>query len=93
MNLISYEKNMQLTVYFAGANLGFMIENVIRVKLVEMAKRKEKTLFAVSRETGISYNTLFNIKKGDVKSISFDVLEKLCESLDCTPNDLLAIEK
>lgn len=70
-----------------------MIENVIKVKLTEMVERRGKSLFAVAKETGISYNTLFNIKKGEVKSISFDVLEKLCENLGCTPNDLLAIEK
>lgn len=70
-----------------------MMSDVIKVKLVELAKKKEKSLFAVSRETGISYNTLFNIKKGEIKSISFDVLEKLCDCLQCTPNDLLAIEK
>ena len=70
-----------------------MIADVIKVKLVERAKSRGKTLFAVARETKISYNTLFNIKKGDVKSISFDVLEKLCDNLECTPNDLLVIEK
>lgn len=70
-----------------------MISDVIKVKLVDVAKEKGKTIFAISRETGISYNTLFNIKKGQVRSISFDVLEKLCDCLECTPNDLLAIEK
>lgn len=70
-----------------------MIENVIKVKLTEMVEKRGKSLFAVAKETGISYNTLFNIKKGEVKSISFDVLEKLCDNLGCTPNDLLAIEK
>lgn len=70
-----------------------MIANVITVKLEKMVKAKGKSLYAVAKETGISYNTLFNIKKGEVTSISFDVLEKLCDNLKCTPNDLLAIEK
>lgn len=66
---------------------------MIKVKLELMAKRRGKTLYAVAKETGISYNTLFNIKKGEVSSISFDVLEKLCKNLECTPNDLLSVEK
>lgn len=38
--------------------------------------------------TGINRKTLYNIYKGNIKSISFDVLDKLCYALDCTPNDL-----
>jgi DNA-binding Xre family transcriptional regulator len=51
------------------------------------------SLSPIAKETGISYNTLFNIKKGEVTSISFDALEKLSKKLECTPNDLLAIKR
>ncbi|MBX7173904.1 MAG: helix-turn-helix transcriptional regulator [Pyrinomonadaceae bacterium] len=54
---------------------------------------KDKSLLALSEETGISYNTLHRIKKNTVQGITYDVLEKICLNLDCTPNDLLVIEK
>ncbi len=70
-----------------------MISDVIKVKLEEVLKDRNKSLYALAKETGIAYNALANIKKGTVRSISFDVLEKLCVNLKCTPNDLLAVEE
>ena len=70
-----------------------MISNVIRIKLDDLLKAKGKSLYAVAKETGIAYNALSKIKKGTVRSISFDVMEKLCLSLGCKPNDLFEVEK
>ncbi|MBA3693134.1 MAG: helix-turn-helix domain-containing protein [Acidobacteria bacterium] len=42
---------------------------------------------------GITYPTLHKITNGKVEAISFKVLEKLCDNLKCTPNNLLNIEK
>jgi putative transcriptional regulator len=69
-----------------------MISNVIRIKLDELLEARGKSLYAVAKETGVAYNALSKIKKNDVRSISFDVMEKLCISLDCKPNDLFEIE-
>jgi len=70
-----------------------MISSVVKVKLKELLKDRNKSLYAVAKETGISYNTLHKINKNDVQSMSFDVLEKICLNLDCTPNDLLEFGK
>jgi putative transcriptional regulator len=69
-----------------------MFNNVIEVKLEELLTARNKSLNALHNETGISYNTLINIKKRRVKSMTFDVLEKICKTLDCKPNDLLVIK-
>ncbi len=69
-----------------------MISNVIKVKLKELLKDRKKSLYAVAKETGVSYNTLHKINKSDVQSISFSVLEKICRNLDCKPNDLLELQ-
>ncbi len=70
-----------------------MISTVVKVKLKELLKDRNKSLYAVAKETGISYNTLHKINKNDVQSMSFDVLEKICLNLNCTPNDLLEFGK
>ena len=70
-----------------------MIPGVIKLQLNELLKDREKSLYALAKETEISYNALWKISNGKVKGITFDVLEKICENLNCTPNDLLAIEK
>jgi putative transcriptional regulator len=66
---------------------------VIKIKLKDLLKERGKTLYSIAKETGISYNTLHKIGKNDVQSMSFDVLEKICKSLNCKPNDLLEIEE
>lgn len=70
-----------------------MFKNVIKVKLDELLKTRNKSLNALHLETKISYNTLINIKKNRVKSMSFDVLEKICENLESHTGELLTIEK
>lgn len=70
-----------------------MISNVVKIKLDEILKDKKKSLYKVQQETGVAYSTLWKLKEGKVESITFDVLEKVCTNLECTPNDLLAIEK
>jgi len=69
-----------------------MISNVIKTGLKELLKQKDKTLSALAEETGVSYNTLHRIKQNKVSSITFDVIEKICNNLGCTPNDLIKIE-
>jgi putative transcriptional regulator len=65
---------------------------VIKVKLKELLKEKDKSLLSLAKETGISYNTLHKIKKNDVQSMSFDVLEKICKNLNCSASDLLEVD-
>jgi len=69
-----------------------MISRVIKVKLKQLLKDKDKSLLALSNETGISYNTLHRIKENTAQGITYEVLEKICINLDCTPNDLLEIQ-
>jgi putative transcriptional regulator len=70
-----------------------MLSNVIKVQLKELLKARNKSLYALAKETGITYQQLHKINKSEVSAMSFDILEKLCENLNCTPNDLLAIKK
>jgi putative transcriptional regulator len=70
-----------------------MLSSVIKVKLDELLKSRNKSLYRLQKETDISYNALLKIRHSEVASMSFEVLEKLCTALECTPNDLLAIEK
>ncbi|EOQ22606.1 helix-turn-helix domain-containing protein [Bacillus cereus] len=47
----------------------------------------------VSENTGISRTTLTNLYYQRAKGIQFDTLFKICDFLECTPNDLLLIKK
>ena len=55
---------------------------------VQMAKRKMK-LTELSHLVGISVQNLSVLKTGKARAIRFSTLEKLCQTLGCTPGDLV----
>jgi putative transcriptional regulator len=67
--------------------------DVIKIRLDELLKREKKTLYRVAKDTGMAYTSLHAIKKGTVTDINLSTLKKLCESLNCTPNDLVGFSK
>jgi putative transcriptional regulator len=76
---------------------------LIRFKLAEMLEKRDKTMYQLSKESGIRPNTIsqwYNNdelrhqldEKGnskDVKAISVDVLDKICKAIDCSIEDLI----
>lgn len=72
-----------------------MVENpskMIVLKVDDVLKKKGHSTYRAHIETGIRNNTLAELRKGNVKSIKLDVLEKLCETYAVTPGDLLKLE-
>ncbi len=75
-----------------------MMFDVIKVTLEKaLAKKKiggkKISMYRLAKDTGVAYSTLWKLKTGRVNSIDFDVLAKICDYLECKPNDLLVIEK
>ncbi|MDO5664473.1 MAG: helix-turn-helix domain-containing protein [Bacteroidia bacterium] len=58
---------------------------------VEMARNKI-SLNELSDRINITPSNLSNLKNGKVKSIRFNLLEKLCRELKCLPGDILKLE-
>ncbi len=59
--------------------------------LWETMKNKNITTYALIQEHQIQSKTIYNLKRN--KNISTATLERLCDILECTPNDILAFEK
>lgn len=57
--------------------------------LWETMKQKEITQYKLL-QSGIDNKTLDSLKKN--KNITLLTLEKLCEILDCTPNDIVVFD-
>lgn len=64
----------------------------IEVNISKLLKEKKHTFYWLSKETGISHTTLWRLKKGKALGINFGTLEKLCETLECQPGDILTIK-
>ena len=70
-----------------------MKRRMIVCKLKSLLEKKGKTLYWLSKETGVAYNSLKNIRDNKTQAISWVVLEAICEALDCEPGDVLIRNK
>jgi len=57
------------------------------------AKHDKISQSELSRQTGITQKQLSALETGKTKGITFETLAKLCLFFDCTPNELLQLEK
>jgi putative transcriptional regulator len=63
---------------------------MIEIRVDHLLKTRGRTFYWLAKETGISHTTLWRLKKGKALGINFDTLEKMCQTLQCQPGDLLS---
>jgi putative transcriptional regulator len=64
----------------------------IKVQINELLVKHRRTFYWLSKQTGISYTTLWRLKKGNSLGINFATLEKICQALECQPGDILKLD-
>jgi putative transcriptional regulator len=67
-----------------------MFRSMIKLQLETLLKEREKTLYWLASPEGadVEYATLWRLKEGRSKGISFELMDKLCSALECSPGDL-----
>ena len=55
----------------------------MKVILKETLKNKGVSQYQLAKNTGIASSTINKICNGKTKSIDFDILQKICETLHC----------
>ena len=65
----------------------------IKVNLDLLLVQRRMKLTELAEKVGITLANLSILKTGKAKAIRFSTLVALCEALDCTPGDLLELEK
>ena len=70
-----------------------MMEPQIVVRLDVMLALRKRRAKDVAEEVGMTEANLSKFRSGKVRGVRFDTLVKLCVALDCTPGDLLEIQK
>lgn len=66
---------------------------MVKINLEKYLDEHERSLRWVATKTGIAVSTLQNIKQGKTQSISFEVLEKLCDLFKVDVADMIEIIK
>ncbi len=64
---------------------------MIRIRINDLLKARERSFYWLAKETGISHTTLWRLKKGKAQGITFDTLEKISQTLKCQPGDVLKL--
>lgn len=62
---------------------------MFKLEVEKLLKEKGKTKYWLWKQTGLTYTNFDNLIKNRTISIRYENLEKLCNALDCTPNDLI----
>lgn len=62
---------------------------MIRFRLNELLEERGQTVYWLWKKTGIRYATIWQMGKGEVARLNLDVLDRVCEALECQPGDLL----
>ncbi len=65
----------------------------INIKIDELLESKQKTRYWLAKEIGMTHQNLTKLANNQTESIKFSYLEKICDVLECTPSDVLFIEK
>ena len=64
---------------------------MIRVQIDQLLKEQKRSFYWLAKETGVSHTTLWRLKKDKAQGITFNTLEKICQTLKCQPGDVLRL--
>lgn len=69
------------------------MESQLKVNLDLLLVQRKMSLTELSEKVGITIANLSKLKTGKAKAIRFSTLLAICDVLDCTPGELIEIEK
>lgn len=74
-----------MIIYIAGGK-------TMRINIDEILKQRNQSRYWLAKETGITYPNITNLCNGKTSSIKFEMIDKICRVLQCTPNDIFITE-
>jgi len=66
---------------------------MILVEIDQLLKERKRSFYWLAKETGVSHTTLWRLKKDKAQGITFNTLERICETLKCQPGDVLKVRQ
>jgi putative transcriptional regulator len=63
---------------------------MIEIRVDHILESRGRSFYWLAKQTGISHTTLWRLKKGKALGINFETLEKICQTLECQPRDVLS---
>ena len=66
---------------------------MVRLRLQEILLDQNQTMSWLTKETRLSYQTIFALTKNQTKRVAFETLDVLCRALNCEPGHLFVREE
>ena len=66
---------------------------MIKIDIENLIKKNNKTKYWLCKNMNITSHNLNKIINGETSSISFKYIEDFCKYLNCTPNELIILDK
>lgn len=64
----------------------------MHIKLKEILEKKEKSIYWLAKQCGVTYKTMFLLVNNKTNGIKFFIIERICDALNITPNDIFDLE-
>jgi putative transcriptional regulator len=64
----------------------------MKITIDDVLEKRGRSRYWLAGEIDMRYHNLVKICNGKTHSISFDVLERICRALHCTPNDIIKFD-
>ena len=61
---------------------------MLRLNVLPLLRAQGNTKYWLYKQLGMSYQNFNRMVNNQTKSIRYEVIETLCQVLECTPNDL-----
>ena len=65
----------------------------VELNVKQLLAERNKTKYWLVKKLETDYRFATKLLENETKSISFQMIGKLCEIFECTPNDLFTIKK
>ena len=82
---------LRIDNYFRFVYIYGMNTIMVKVNLSELLEARGVSMYRLAKDSSVAYVTLWKLQTGRAQRIGFDVLEKICTRLDCTPGELLTV--
>lgn len=69
-----------------------MVINMIKMNIQALLDEKKKTRYWLVKQMQTTYKTVNKLCDNTLTGLQLETIEKLCQILDCEPNDLFIFE-
>lgn len=87
----NYVKRKIVLVWYQGMRYGGVVMLILNV--LNLLEQKGKTKYWLYKRIDMSYQNFNKMVNNETASIKYEIIEKLCDILECTPNELFKVEK